>query len=649
MQDATLTHDLNGNLLAYLKNTDLKSSGQPIPYTKHQVEELIRCQKDVFYFAENYYKIVHQDHGMIQIQLRDYQKQALINFQEGRFNILKFPRQSGKSTIFEIFVCWYVLFNDLKTVALLADKAEQAEELLARIKLAYVNLPVWMQQGVTKWNEGQIKLENGSRVMAYSTSSTAIRGKAVSLLILDEVAFVPVNIFDAFWNSTYPTISSSNTSKVILVSTPNGMNHYSEMWFDAINGESFFKPLAIEWWDVPIYGCPGLQFDEYQAKDKIHLIDRTTNIGKDMSIEQARSLLVDNGNICTNDDDRYELGFDQSGIKDIYGIDKKTKHDGSTFYTPIQGYWRKETIANTSFRKFTQEFGGEFLASADSLISPEFLKNVDYKTPIGLEKTLLYKPLMRISGLLDKYIKIYHEPQEKHEYILGLDPAKITIKSAGDSLAMQIIDISVQPFVQVASVEIPTGIHYTDVHDIAALLGSYYNYAWIFIENNDQVGLLVADKLHRDVEYENIYSEKPGTFGYRTTKSTKKAGALRLKELFEKKKLILHDQKTISQLSTFIKAKDSYKAETGYKDDLVMAMLGCLFSMTDHTMFGDYIEQIDYYKSLREKKDNPLEEKLPDIDYDEDTDFAPMPFDLDPEDEIAQMSRDFMRELARHQ
>jgi hypothetical protein len=127
-----------------------------------------------------------------------------------------------------------VLFNEDKTVAILANKAPTAREILDRIKKAYEALPLWLQQGVRAWNKGDIELENNCRVMANSTASSAIRGFSISLLYLDEFAFVPQNIADEFFTSVYPTISSGTKSKILISSTPNGMNHFYRMWTEGM-------------------------------------------------------------------------------------------------------------------------------------------------------------------------------------------------------------------------------------------------------------------------------------------------------------------------------------------------------------------------------------------------------------------------------
>jgi hypothetical protein len=235
----------------YLGNPNLKAAGVVHQYTVEQVEEYMKCAKDVEYFARNYIKIVNVDHGLMPFKMWDFQAKMLKTFQENRFSICKLPRQVGKSTTSIAYILHLILFTDQQNVAILANKGALARDLLAKLQLAYEYLPKWLQQGVVTWNKGNIELENGSKVLAAATSSSAIRGGSFNLIFLDEFAFVQRNLADAFFASTYPTISSGKTTKIIIVSTPNGMNHFFKMWIDATEGRSEYKPIEIMWNDVP--------------------------------------------------------------------------------------------------------------------------------------------------------------------------------------------------------------------------------------------------------------------------------------------------------------------------------------------------------------------------------------------------------------
>ena len=235
----------------YLGNPNLKKAHTPSRFTKKQVQEVVKCLESPKYFIENYLKIVTIDKGLVPFEMYDFQRKMVDTFHDNRFTICKLPRQSGKSTIIVSYLLHYVLFNDNVNVAILANKSSTARDLLGRLQLAYEHLPKWMQQGVLNWNKGSLELENGSRIVAASTSSSAVRGSTFNIIFLDEFAYVPNNIAEEFFSSVYPTISSGKSSKVMIVSTPHGMNMFYKMWVDATNKNNNFVPVEVHWSEVP--------------------------------------------------------------------------------------------------------------------------------------------------------------------------------------------------------------------------------------------------------------------------------------------------------------------------------------------------------------------------------------------------------------
>jgi len=235
----------------YLGNPNLKKANTAIEFTQDQVLEFVRCKEDPVYFAERYVKIVSLDEGLVPFKPYHFQKKLINNFHENRFNICKMPRQTGKSTTVVSYLLHYALFNDSVNIGILANKASTARELLGRLATAYENLPKWMQQGILVWNKGNIELENGSKILAASTSASAVRGMSFNILFLDEFAFVPNHIADSFFASVYPTITSGKSTKVIIVSTPHGMNHFYRMWHDAEKSKNEYVPTDVHWSEVP--------------------------------------------------------------------------------------------------------------------------------------------------------------------------------------------------------------------------------------------------------------------------------------------------------------------------------------------------------------------------------------------------------------
>ena len=483
----------------YLGNPNLKRSNVPIQFTDENVKEYIKCSKDAIYFITKYVQIVNIDKGLIPFDLYDFQEEMVNLFDMNRFVICKLPRQSGKSTTVTAYMLWLVLFNDNQNIAILANKGALARELLGKIQLAYEHLPTWLQQGIMVWNKGNIELENGSKIVAAATSSSAIRGGSYNLIFLDEFAFVGNNMADEFFSSVYPTISAGLTSKVFIVSTPNGMNHFYKLWSDAEEGNNKYASIEVHWSQVP------------------------------------------------NRDEE----------------------------------WKKETISNTSEAQFRQEFECEFLGSANTLIHPTKLKNLVFRKPIDYWND----------------VEIYHYPTEGHEYAISVD----TSRGLGlDYSAFLVFDISEMPYKLVAKYrdQFVSPLLYPSV---ISAVGMKYNQAFVMVEIND-IGQQVADILHTDLEYDNLLITstrgrggqrigggfaKQIQLGVRTTKTVKSIGCSNLKDLLENDKLIIEDFDLIAELSSFISRKNTYMAEEGSHDDLVMCAV----------LFG-WLTRQDYFKDL---------------------------------------------------
>ncbi len=233
----------------YLGNNKLKRPGVKIEWTKELVDEYMKCSQDPIYFIETYMKIINMDEGLVSFKLRDYQKDIINSIHNNRNTIICTARQAGKSVTMIGYILWFVLFNQTVTVALLANKGETAREILSKFHLGYESLPKWLQSGVIEWNKGSVELENGSRVFADSTSASSVRGYTINLLVLDEAAHI--ENWEEFSISVMPTISSGTTSKVVQISTPNGLNHFYKTWILATSKRSKYHPIMVPWSRVP--------------------------------------------------------------------------------------------------------------------------------------------------------------------------------------------------------------------------------------------------------------------------------------------------------------------------------------------------------------------------------------------------------------
>ena len=497
----------------YLGNSNLKRVGVTISFTEEEAQEFIKCAADPVYFIKTYVKIVNVDSGLIPFNMWDFQEEMVRDFHANRFSICKMPRQVGKTTTTVGYMLWCVLFQEEYNIAILANKGQLAQEILSRVQKAYEYLPLWLQQGIITWNKRNIELENGSKIYAYATSAAGVRGGTYNLIFLDEFAFVPKNMADEFFTSTYPVISSGQTSKVIIVSTPCGLNHFYKMWVDATEKRSLYKPIEIHWSQVP---------------------------GRN-----AR--------------------------------------------------WKEETIRNTSEEQFRQEFETEFIGSSATLITGAKLRSLAFRDPPWQEECL----------------DIYEQPQQGRMYIATVDCSE----GVGlDYHTINVLDVTETPYRQVAKYrnnKLPLLFFPTVIYSLC----KRYNEAYALIETNN-VGQQVVDILHYDLEYEYVYKidhhhikgqtisggfRKSSGFGIKTTKTVKKIGCANLKTLIESDKLLIQDFDTIAELNTFVRVRDSYAAEEGNNDDIVMGLV--LFAwLTAQTYFKDSTN-IDIRKVLLEEND----------------------------------------------
>ena len=484
----------------YLGNPNLVKVGVKNEYTKDQIVEYQKCAKDPIYFMVNYIKIVSLDEGLVPFKMYGFQKKIVETIHNNRFTICKLPRQSGKSTTTISYLLHYALFNPNSNIALLANKSSTARDILSRLQLAYENLPKWMQQGVINWNKGNIELENKSTIVAAATSSSAIRGGSYNIIFLDEFAFVPTNIAESFFSSVYPTISSGQKTKMIIVSTPYGMNQFYKLWVDAENKRNDYIPIEVHWSEIP--------------------------------------------------------GRDEA--------------------------WKDQTIRNTSEEQFQQEFECEFLGSTNTLINPAKIKNMAYMNPI------------KSSGS----VEVFESPIKGNTYVCTVDVARGVDK---DYSAFIVFDVTKMPF-KVVAIYKNNEVKPFVFPNIIDQVCKGYNHAHILTEVND-IGQQIAEALQFEIEYDNIlmttqkgragqvlgamYSGRGSSLGVRMTKQIKRIGCANIKTLMESDKIAVNSFKIIEEISTFAKRGQSYQAEDGSNDDLMMCCV----------MFG-WISNQPYFKEL---------------------------------------------------
>ena len=503
----------------YLGNANLKAINVAIPYTLDQIEEYRKCAADPIYFINTYCKIVTLDHGLQTFKLYPCQINKINVIHNNRKVILMEGRQQGKTTTSAAYILWYTLFQESKTVAILANKAAAAREVLYRYQIMYENLPIWLQQGVSTWNKGDIALENGSIVFTAATSRAGIRGKSVNLLYVDETAIIPNNLAEEFFTSVYPTISAGETTKILLSSTPLGYNHFWKFWNDAQNGRNGFVPLFIHYSEIP---------------------------GRDENwAEEQRRLLGD--------------------------------------------------------LRFNQEVLCNFLGSSLTLISASVIGQLSPDEPIYSKDGL----------------DVYEKAEKNRIYVIVADTAKGV---GGDYSAFTILDTTEMPYKQVGKFR-DNKISPLLYPSIIYKMAKEFNDAYVLIEINSSEQ--VAEILYNEYEYENIifvnrttkgqvvsggFGGGKSQLGVITDKKIKRIGCSNFKSMVEEKKLLIRDADTISEISTFIQTRNSYAADEGYHDDLVMPLV--LFSwLTTNSYFKD-LTNINIRKELYEKRIQDIEDEL---------------------------------------
>jgi len=485
----------------YLGNPNLKRANIPQEFTPEQVEEFVKCSQDPLYFIQEYINIVNIDEGLIKFEPYDFQKEIIELVKDERFVICKMPRQTGKTTTICAVLLWYMMFTESFNIAILAHKSSQSRDILGRIQLAYEHLPRWLQLGIVEWNKGNVELENGSKILAASTSASSIRGGSFNLIYLDEFAFVPTHVQEEFFASVYPTISSGQSSKVLITSTPNGLNLFYKLWHDSEENLNEYKRIDVHWSDVP-------------------------------------------------------------------GRDKE---------------WQEQTIRNTSEEQFRQEFECEFIGSTNTLISPSVLKRLVYEKPVTQ----------------NEHVRVYDEPKPKHIYTIVVDTSRGVNQ---DYSAFAVIDATELPHKVVCCYQ-NNEISPMQYPQVIQGFAKSYNEAFVLVESND-IGMAVAESLHSELEVDNVLMSaargRAGQvlssgfggvgqqyLGVRTTKQVKRNGCLHLKTIIEKDQLIINDYKVLEELTHFVQKGESYEAEGGNHDDLVMCLV----------LYGWLCVQ-DYYKEL---------------------------------------------------
>ena len=502
--------DAFGYSCSYNGIRTLKKPYTKLPLSQEHLTEIEKCSEDLFYFVRNYCRILTKE-GVTFPEFRQYQIDFLEILSRGGDVVSSLPRQSGKSVTTALYLLWKALFTKDINIGICANQQSLAMEVLDKIKKIFIQLPIWLQQGLEAWNKTYVVFENGTRIITAAGNSDSFRGYTCSIIYVDEVAFVTSTDWQGIVDSVLPSQSALIEKQFIATSTPNGMNHWYHLVQQAKKENSGYEFFTMDWREVPRYNKDGTKADPEEYKEK------------------------------------------------------QIKKNGRKW--------------------FAQNFELAFLGSSNTLIESTALQNLIPQD----EDQIIFNSLF--SGL-----RIFEKPIDGHSYIIGVDPAKEGI----DKTAIQVLDVTVLPFKQVACANLDDS--YLTIPAKLFDLGQYYNWAMVVVENN--IDNSIVDNLSFNYEYEGeIFRERgKNLLGFRTTTKTKKQMLSLLKKLIEEDKFKIADKATIDELFVFVQQKNgSFSAQDGYHDDLVMALCIALVPFLNVKRFDDFKGFIELIEKRNEE------------------------------------------------
>lgn len=567
--------------ISYQKIPTLKNINRKLPLSQIHIDEIEKCQNDIYYFMKNYVKI-KTPMGVDYPDLRYYQLEFLdcIIQPENESILGLLPRQSGKSVTVGIYLCWLAIFEKDINIGIAAQSHSMASEFLTKVKDIFMELPIWLTPGVKVWNVKSISLENGVRLMSDTASSNAFRGHTISYSVTDEAAYIVGNDngttkFKAYLDSMLPSQSSLAKKKNIFISTANGMNDFYTMYKGAlkegmeqveeiVNSETIIYSDTIEnhYKNTEIYNS-----SEIEKIEKINELE--------YKVHYTKRKIGSNGSIAFSTDWRKVPRWEQNG--DVKPPEK----------------FREEVIASKGEVFFNQAYGNKFIGSSYTLIDADLLKSLEPRKPIDV---------------VDGKLNIYHKYIPGNQYICTVDPAKDGI----DGFVVNFIDITGLKFKQSATANLDI-----DYLLMPAYLDDWcrmYRNPYLIIENNEGAGQSVTDQMVNTYEYDNIHYDinkntknvvkaRKKYSGTRTTKTSRNLILKTMKTFFDNGHLEINDDDTIQQLFRFILLDGKYQADVGAHDDCVMS-LALVFTLFNNVKnFSDMKAVTDTIKSDLKEKD----------------------------------------------
>lgn len=648
----------------WLKNEiGIRRAGVTFKMTPEEQQEYIKCALDVHYFTEKYCKVKTEDGSINNIKLREYQREILDNFVNNRFNILMASRQVGKTISSSIFMLHTILFSNDKNIMIVANKGDTAVEIVDKIKSIYTLLPFFLKPGIKTWNQKSLTFENGCRIKTSARTKTPAIGFTIDVLYLDEFAHIPSNIIEPYYTAAFPTVSAVQNSKIIITSTPNGMNLFHRLLTDAERPEgdpqkNNYKPMRVYWYQVPGRFVTYLRLNSHKlyehgvTKEEIFNLcldnwSQITTVEMKYNMDTLKDIIhIYNNENCTEDEVRRLTFIDKNGHEvSILGISEITT-------------WKEEAIKDIGGEDaFNQEYGLRFINASKSLLNEaiidDLLKNkknfifeqipefdtklkFSYSDLKWVDDDEVFIPLMRkdyrvvisvdiSEGLGQDYsviniFRVSEKPKELTEI------QKPWYKSIVDFFRLEQIGIFRNNFVsvkQLAELLYMIVFEYLNPENVK-----------VVVELNNYGNTLLAEMPHVFDGNNNYGSSVFVRYKHRLDSNEEKIGLkvgenknLMVKDyqdLMQKKSFIISNEENIREITTFVKHVTTagnirYAADVGH-DDTVMTIVNATTVFSRH----DFGEMVDEWSNKFTDKEflNYVQQSLKSVDYVEGIDYG---------------------------
>jgi hypothetical protein len=641
----------------------LRRAGASFKMTPDEQQEYVRCALDVHYFTEKYCKVKTEDGSINNILLRDYQKEMLDNFVNNRFSILMASRQVGKTISSSIFMLHTILFNNDKNIMIVANKGDTAVEIVDKIKSIYSLLPFFLKPGIKTWNQKSLTFENGCRIKTSARTKTPAIGFTIDVLYLDEFAHIPSNIIEPYYTAAFPTVSAVQNSKIIITSTPNGMNLFHRLLIDAERPDgdplkNNYKAMRVYWYQVPGRFITYIRLNAHKmyeygvTKEEIFQVvqdrwSQHTKLEMKYITDNMKDVIyVYNNDKCTDEEVKKTTFIDKNGfevpilaisemttwkeeaIKDIGGEDALNQEYGLRFINASKSLLNEAIIddllrnkKNYVFEEI-QEFDRKLKFSYtdlkwvddDELFLP--LKRKDYKIVISVDIS---------EGLGQDYsiINIFRVSEKPRDLI---ESQKASYKSIVDFFRLEQIGIFRNNFIsvkQLAELLYMIVFEYLNPENIKVVveLNNYGNTLFaelphVFDGNNNYGSSVFVRYKHRIDATEEKMGLKVG--------ENKNLMVKDYQDLMQSKSFVINNEDNIREITTFVKhtttaGNTRYAADVG-NDDSVMTIVNAT------TIFGrhDFAEMVEDWSTKFVDKEftNYVQQSLKSMDYVDGLDYG---------------------------